>query len=1344
MLKHSFGDRLRFLRQVKMITQEGLADAIGVTKQHLGCIERGLSSPSFEALERLCGVLEVPPASLFLFGDADAAFTETATFSPRSETIPAPLIHGSGSWSIDVQTGEERWSNALHRLLGYSRQQPPSRELFKSHIHELDRESFDDFYEKVLSGVTPRPISCRILRNVGSFRHVRIHVDSHSDKDGTPITISMHFLDATELRELSQTMLLNQEQLEQAIHEKTRSLTNLIEQNELEIQRRGEAERRARVFQDMVEASIDPMSFVSADYMYLAANNKAAEIWGTTPEAMQGRKVAEIIDAEIFEQTIKPLLDAALTGEGTRSQGWVTHADGSQRFLDVTYTPRRENGSVVGVVTSARDMTALRQVEEALGQSEELLRTVTNNMPGTVYQCRMQPDGTIDFPYVSEGVRDMFGISPEEATSDVNAVMALVHEEDQETVQRIILTSATSMTPYSLVHRLRRPDGVIKWIKAVSTPYRHEDNSIVWQGVALDITEQKTIEARLEQNNITLETAERLAGLGSWKWDMTDKVLPVSKNWLAIHGSSNPTPTIDDLLPIAHPEDVPVIEQAFARAEESGEPYSLEHRIIRQDSGEVRWVRAYGEVQQSRDGQPRIMFGASLDITESKQREAQLLVTTYALESSLSGVAFADLQGNITYANPRFKEMHGYALEEQLTGLRPGDLLENRDDERVILKSLEEHGFFNDDIRIRRRDGAIRIHKFESHLVSAPFGEPLCLMGSFEDVTEQRLMLRQLRESEQRFASLCNNLDGIVFRGDPQFRPIYMKGAVEEITGYVEEDFLLNGVTWDQLIHPEDLPELLNDPDNVNLLGDSGHSTRREYRILRQDGEERWVSETIHNVPDDAGAPAFLEGVTLDITREKRAAEALCKSEALYRAIFEKSSEGLLLHDCQGAILDANQTAQQMFGYSLEELRQLHASRLVHPDELEAVRQEFEAIVRDEFVESEHRYLRKDGSEMIFVSRGKLVGENLILGVVRDITEKREAEERLRRSLSEFETIFSNSSGGIAVIDEQRRYQRVNERFCTMFGYSESELLGQSTRKLHLSEEHFLKFDTIIKAQSLHSDRISVEYPLRHKAGHTVMCLASARRFSTESPENGFIWVLEDITDKIELERLREDVERVMRHDLKTPLNGILGVPQLLLTDDNLTEEQRELVHVMESAGRRMLHMIDHSLDLFKMETGAYEYTPREVDVVNIVREIIKDVEAAEGYAAKDVTVLLTRNGASLESSFWIQGEESLLFTMLSNFILNAVQASPKNERVVVDLCDKPSTSIRIFNRGAVPAQIRNDFFKKYRTHGKSRGTGLGTYSSKLIADTMGYGMRLDTSDEENTTSITIFTPALQ
>lgn len=1888
MLRKLFGDRLRFLRQVKRITQEQLAASIGVTKQHLGLIERGISSPSFKALERLCDVLEVPPASLFLFGAVDTASEEASTHTPQPEATSARLVSGSGFWTIDIQTGEERWSNALHRLLGYSRQQPPSKGLFLSHVHDLDREAFEVFYEKALSGVTPRPLSCRIVRNASSFRHVRIHVDNQSDKDGAPLTISMSFIDTTELHELSQTMLLNQEQLEQAIHEKTRSLTSLIEQNEQEIQRRSEAERQARVFQDMVEASIDPMSFVSDDYIYLAANNQAARIWGTTPEAMQGSKVSEIIGAELFEQVIKPRLDLALAGEDIRSQGWFIHADGSQRFLDVTYTPRWENGSVVGVVACARDMTALQQAEEAFRQSEELLRTVTNNIPGTVYQFRMQPDGATDFPYMSEGVRDMFGISPEEATSDARAVMDRVHEEDQETVQRTIQASAESMTPYSLVHRLRRPDGVIKWIKAVSSPRKQADGSILWNGVALDITEQKSAEVRLEQRNMALENAERLASLGSWEWNMADNVLQVSRNWLAIHGSSNPNPTMKELMPMAHPDDIPAIEQAFARAADSGEPYSLEHRIVRQDTGEVRWVRAYGELKQSWDDQPRIMFGAALDITESKQREEQLLVATYALESSLSGVAFADLKGNITYANPLFKEMHGYSPEEELTGLRPGDLLENRDDEHMILKSLEDQGLFKDDIRICRKDGQPRIHKLEAHLVTTPSGEPLCLMGAFEDVTEQRLMMQQLRESQQRFDSLSSNLDGIVFRGDLQFRPIYMKGAVEEITGYAEQDFLHNGVTWDQLVHPEDLPQLLNETGSDALINSSGHSTRREYRILRQDGEERWVSETIHNVPDATDAPAFLEGVILDITREKRASEALGKSEAIYRAIFEKSSEGLLLHDVQGAILDANQSAQKMFGYSLEELKQLHASNLVHPEECEIVQQEFETVLRQEFVDSEHRYLRKDGSEIHVVATGKLVGKELILGVVRDVTEqkeaqaqllqsearlneaqriaamgsferdvktgkatwseqtfhifgyqpysvepsndlfrshihpedaesvsqtlagmtpehpsvefafrfvrvdeatgwanvrcnlafdaqglpervfgtiqditalkknelglkwelkvnaaivslkeiilssefnmqkvsdqvlenvleltqsehgfvasvdsqshaitghtltntlgspcrvgddefvnvfhpsesgrfnalfghsvntgeaffspdparhpaakgelptghvpitsfmsapgiiegkvrglvavangaspyteedckavsriasifalaltkhhayetlsrrdamlqgflnavkesaflvnldgevlyanetvaerlsttteqligtrivdylpkelaesrmaramevirtgqpdafederfgrqvqnllypifedgavkhlaimgidvterrkneqelnklmravenspmsvvitntqgvieyvnpafcsitgycrdealgknprvlksgthddafykelweaissgrtwrgemcnrkkngelfweqvaispvkdhngiithyvaikeditaKREAEEGLRRSLYEFETIFSNSSVGIAVIDQERKYQRVNERFCTMFGYSESELLGESTRKLHLSEEHFLELGRIIKEQSAHSDRIAVEYPLRHKSGRPVMCLASARRFSTEFPEAGFIWVHEDITDKIELERLREDVERIMRHDLKAPLNGMLGVPQLLLMDDNLTDDQREMVNAIQESGRRMLRMIDQSLDIFKMETGAYEYTPTNVNVVTIINYVFKSCHSAS--EAKGLTMSLTVEGKPARSPFVVKAEEQLLYSMLSNLVTNAVEASPDGKTVAVDLSAAPHTTIKITNSGVIPTEIRKDFFKKYKTHGKKHGTGLGTYSAKLMADTMKYSLLLDINDEEDRTTITVLAP---
>ncbi|WP_050813982.1 MASE3 domain-containing protein [Pseudodesulfovibrio mercurii] len=231
----------------------------------------------------------------------------------------------------------------------------------------------------------------------------------------------------------------------------------------------------------------------------------------------------------------------------------------------------------------------------------------------------------------------------------------------------------------------------------------------------------------------------------------------------------------------------------------------------------------------------------------------------------------------------------------------------------------------------------------------------------------------------------------------------------------------------------------------------------------------------------------------------------------------------------------------------------------------------------------------------------------------------------------------------------------------------------------------------------------------------------------------------EDITDRKDLEKLKEDVEQIMRHDLKSPLNGIIGIPQLLLEGGNLTEQQEMLVRLVESTGYRILRMVDHSLDLFKMETGVYEYVPAEVDVAKVMRTVLND---HAGLArARGVTLDMSTERAEDGPECRIRSDKDLLYHMLSNLIANAVDASPDGGTVSVRLEGVPCRVIRIRNRGAVPAAIRGRFFEKYKTWGKKHGTGLGTYSSKLMADVMGYGLHLDTSDEADKTTISILLP---
>lgn len=206
----------------------------------------------------------------------------------------------------------------------------------------------------------------------------------------------------------------------------------------------------------------------------------------------------------------------------------------------------------------------------------------------------------------------------------------------------------------------------------------------------------------------------------------------------------------------------------------------------------------------------------------------------------------------------------------------------------------------------------------------------------------------------------------------------------------------------------------------------------------------------------------------------------------------------------------------------------------------------------------------------------------------------------------------------------------------------------------------------------------------------------------------------------LENARLRDDVEHMARHDLKTPLNAVINVPGMLLNDENLSPGQVEMLQMLEESGYRMLEIINNSLDLFKMETGKYQVRSIPVELLGIVNQIRG--ETRDLIRSKDLTVnVLVRGKPTGQSdSFVVQGEEMLFYSMMANLVKNAVEASPEGERITITLDDKDAPVIRIHNKGAVPEDIWDNFFEKFVTSGKAAGTGLGTYSAKLIAETLG------------------------
>lgn len=222
----------------------------------------------------------------------------------------------------------------------------------------------------------------------------------------------------------------------------------------------------------------------------------------------------------------------------------------------------------------------------------------------------------------------------------------------------------------------------------------------------------------------------------------------------------------------------------------------------------------------------------------------------------------------------------------------------------------------------------------------------------------------------------------------------------------------------------------------------------------------------------------------------------------------------------------------------------------------------------------------------------------------------------------------------------------------------------------------------------------------------------------------------------VEAIRVREEVERIARHDLRTPLNSILAVPKMLRQGRQLDAQAEALLGVVESAAYRLLDMVNLSVDLYRMEKGEYRFSARRVDLMALAQTVARDVSAHAD--TKGVRIALSVDGAPpaplARALAW--GSELLCYSIVANLIKNAVEASP--DGAVIDVAfatqDPDSVSLRIHNPGVVPEAVRDVFFEKYATAGKLGGFGLGTYSARLMAGVQGGALTMSTSEAQGTT----------
>jgi len=291
-------------------------------------------------------------------------------------------------------------------------------------------------------------------------------------------------------------------------------VTDVTEQKRAEAARE-EAEER---FRDVAEAASDWFWEMGPDLRFTYHSERYFEITGFRPEEKIGTTRTRYVDPTDREadaekwaahladlETHKPFKNFEFSF--TSNTGRVCHAR-------ISGTPVFDaDGGFLGYRGTGTDITERKRAEEALRESEERLRTIAANIPGNVYRRILHADGRLTWAYLSAGLRDILELDPDAAMERPEVLIETVHPEDRARWQDALRKSAETLEPYDLEFRRMTPSGKVVWLRSIARPHRRQNGDVVWDGVALDITEQKEAQAQLIRTSRLATLGEMASGI---------------------------------------------------------------------------------------------------------------------------------------------------------------------------------------------------------------------------------------------------------------------------------------------------------------------------------------------------------------------------------------------------------------------------------------------------------------------------------------------------------------------------------------------------------------------------------------------------------------------------------------------------------------------------------------------------------------------------------------------------------------------------------------------------------------------------------------------------------------
>jgi len=568
---------------------------------------------------------------------------------------------------------------------------------------------------------------------------------------------------------------------------------------------------------------------------------------------------------------------------------------------------------------------------------------------------------------------------------------------------------------------------------------------------------------------------------------------------------------------------------------------------------------------RDRSGQIPGLIGVATDVTERKRMEEALRESEAKYRQIFENVQDifyrTDLQGTILELSPSV-ERYGYS-RDALIGTPAGELYENPEQRSDLVQTLLERGEVTDyEIRLKTADGGAIDTSLSGHLLRSPDGTPIGLEGFLRDITERKQMEEALRESEEKFRRIFDNVHDIYYRTDAHGTITDISPSVESF-GYTQEE-LIGTQVLDIYENPEERSALLE------ALFESGVVIDYEVHLKAGDGSARSTSVSTHLLRGPDGAFAGVEGSLRDITERKRAEEALRESEEAYRELFDNANDIVYTHDLTGRFTSINRAAERVFGYTLDEALQDNIARIVAPEDLEMAREMILRKARGEPVTTyELETITKDGrrvpvevSTRLIYKDGKPVG---VQGIARDISERKRMEKALGESEERYRSLVETSPDAITLTDLSTNLIMANRQAALLHGFdSVEEILstGMSAFDFIAPEDRERAIQNAQKTLEMGTVR-DAEYTLLRKDGSRFPGEITASLITdADGNPKAFIGVVRDITERKRVEEaLREQVRR-------DPLTNTLNHAAIV-------EELRQLISSGAEGSPHAVAMID-------------------------------------------------------------------------------------------------------------------------------------------------------------------------